>query len=276
MTKKILFAVLLIFCSFGVASAEIWAVKTDATNNTNSIININPFTGVVTSSFNAPNYASGNTNMGLAGWKNALYYTNADSNNGTVYIINPTNGNVSSSFTVSGGWGMDGLGYFSNASGSWIYTSGCSVDDVHRYQAANGSSPQFYWSDVSNPLSMAGDNGGAIYTVGNVGGKFGIWEMDPLADNNATWFGNSPSENIVGMAYDGKYLYLSDTDGKLFTMNNSGQLVNTLNVGYNLYALGSTEGSGNKVPLPPAAWLLISGLTGLVGMRRRINNILNM
>jgi len=85
------------------------------------------------------------------------------------------------------------------------------------------------------------------------------------------WFTNAPSEGIVGMAYDGTYLYISDTADKLYTINNAGQLVNTLQLDYALYGLGSTEGTGS-VPVPAAIWLLGSGLLGLAGIRRKIKN----
>jgi hypothetical protein len=263
----ILLILSLVLCVANVSYAvNIWGVQVGSASNT--LINIDPFTGVVSNTFTAPNFTPGNTDIGLAGYQNALFYTNADSENGKIYSISPVTGATVGSYTVSGGWEIDGLGYWSGSGNSYIFSSGCSVNDVHRYNAADGASPSFYWSDISNPLSMAGDNGGKIFTVGNnAAGQFGIWQMDPLSDVAGTFFGSSPSSSIVGMAYDGTYLYLSDLQNMLYTMDNSGNLVNSLSLGYTLYALGSSEGA--PVPEPSTLLLLGFGLAGIGLLRKR-------
>lgn len=267
-TLKIFIAVIACLMVTGIAYADVWGVR--AGTQGNEIININPFTGVVSQSFAAPNFAAANTRMGLAGWTSELFYTNTDSENDKVYVIDPTNGSTLNSFTVDGGWEIDGLGYWSNNVADYLYTSGCVVDDVHRYNAVNGADPFFYWSDISNPLTIAGDNGGRVFAVGaNATGRFGVWEMDPLVDVAGTFFANSPVSNIVGGAFDGTYLYLSDTSGSLYTLDNSGNLINTLALGYNLYALASTEGVPS-VPEPGTLLLISTGLAGFAAMRRRM------
>jgi hypothetical protein len=246
--------------------ADVWGVNPSAAGN--ELVNLDPFTGAIAQSFGLPSIAAGNTEIGLAGWSDELFYTNANTANGTIYVINPTNGSVTGSYAVSGGWEMDGLGYFADAGGSYIYTSGCSAEDVHRYNAVNGAGPQFYWSNLYDPRAVAGDNGGRIfsYAQNGYGGAWGIYEINPVASAPATLFAASPSTSIVGMAYDGTYLYLSDTQGMLYTMNNSGALVNSLNLGYTLYALGSTEGV--PVPLPGAVLLGMLGLSA-AGLKLR-------
>jgi len=251
----------------GTSHADVWGVNPSASGA--QLVNIDPLTGAISQSFSLSGLGiqTSNTEIGLAGWSNALYYTNANVANGTIYVIDPTNGSTTDSFTVSGGWEIDGLGYFAGGGGAYLYTSGCSVDDVHRYNAANGAGPQFYWSDSDDPQSMAGDNGGRIFTYSDDGQGWGIYEINPLVSTNMTWFAASPSADIVGMAYDGSYLYLSDTSNMLYTMNNGGQLINTLDLGYNLYALASTEGVP-YVPVPAAVLLGMLGLS-VAGVKLR-------
>jgi hypothetical protein len=275
MRKRVVFAVVLVSVMLFAASAWagealIWGVRPGS--NGMEIININPWTGAVGTTYAAPGVSSSsNTEIGLAGWTNALYYTNAETANGTIYSVNPTTGAMTSSYTVSGGWEIDGLGYWSGAAESYLYTSGCSVNDVHRYNAANGAAPQFGWSNVSDPQSMAGDNGGKIFTY--AGGN--VYELDPLNDvaplNSFAFAGVTGAVfNVVGMAFDGTYIYISDTNGKLYTLSMGGQLMNTVNLGYNLYALASTEGLPIGTPEPLSLLLVGAGLLGLGIVRKAL------
>lgn len=259
----------LLICINSTAFALVWGVNPGASGS--ELINIDPITGTIDTSYSlSGKITDTDTEIGLAGYAGSLYYTNADLNNGVFYTIDPSSGVQTGSFSVSGGWEIDGLGYYADGSGNWLYTSGCSVNDVHRYIAADGSDPTFFWSNLGYPSAMAGDNGGRIFSYGNVpGGAWGLYEIDPLVNTNATFFASSPSESIVGMAFDGTYLYLSDTNDMLFTMNLSGETVNSLDLGYTLYALGSTEGTPNAVPEPATMILLGSGLLGLASASRK-------
>jgi len=268
-TMRILVVMIACVLVAGLAQADVWGVRV-VPGAGNQLININPFTGVIAQTWVAPNSAPQNTNMGLAGWRDELFYTNADAENGKIYVIDPMTGATTRTFALDGGWAVDGLGYWSESAVDYLYTSGCSVDDVHRYLAADGADPQFYWSDVMNPMTIAGDNGGRVFTVGmnlQGQGRFGIWEMNPQVDLPATWFASSPSDSILGGAFDGIYLYLSDASGNLYTIDGSGNVVNTLGLdGYSLYALGSTEGTG---PEPGTIVLFGLGLAGLASIRRK-------
>jgi hypothetical protein len=266
--------VLILACG-GAATAGplIWGVNPAASGA--ELVNIDPLTGTINTSFDLPDSMIGanDTGIGLAGWSDTLFYINGDSDPGTLYFIDPTDGTVIDTSSLSGGWYVDGLGYWSGSGSAYIYTSGCSVNDTHRY-LASGSGPSFYWSDIYDPQAMAGDNGGKVFSYGQngTGGEWGIWGIDPLSSSAPlTFFADSPSETVVGMAYDGTYLYLSDLDGYLYTLDNSGELVNTLDLGYTLYALASSEGTPTPQPVPEPATIsmILCSIMGLALMRRK-------
>ncbi len=248
-------------------AALVWAV--DPTNSTGQgeLININPETGAVNKGFNLPagTFTPNDTNIGLAGWRDELFYINGDSDRARVTVIDPETGNTNRTFNISGGWFVTGLGYWSGNQGDYLYTCGCEVQDMHRYLAADGSDPTFFWSTVFDSKAVAGDNGGRIFTTARASEgdpDFDIYEIDPL--NNIPPINSfaAPSQDIRAMAFDGKFLYAADTSNNLFVMNpNTGAVLNTIQTPFTIWALASTEGA--PIPEPGSFVLATIGLAGL-------------
>ncbi len=93
----------------GTASAEasnIWGVNPSTVGA--ELININPFTGVIVQTYSLPNVTVTDTEIGLVGWTDALYYVNSDYDPGLVSVIDPEDGSVLYTFGVTGGWEIDG------------------------------------------------------------------------------------------------------------------------------------------------------------------------
>ena len=249
----------------------LWGVDTSGSGA--QLVNFNPLTGAESARYNLSTGGTGNHNIGLSGWTDELFYINGDVNPGNVIVIDPDNGSTLRTFSISGGWNVNGLGYFkaAGASSGYLYTSGCVVGDMHRYSAVDGSGPTFFWGDYDVTNAVGGDFGGRIFAP--VLGQNLICEASPTADMSVATFPCSFAQQIVGMAYDGVYLYASTTDNKVYTMNpNTGAVQNTISMPYALWGLGSTEGTETPqpspdIPLPAAAWMGLTLFAGLGAMR---------
>jgi hypothetical protein len=255
--------------SSAASAAMLWGVET-STDGAAQIVNIDPATGLVASQFAAPVGAKGNTQIGLAGSNDQLFYVDSDVSNAMVYVLSKT-GTLVQTFSISGNWNVNGLGYYKapGAAAGTLYTSGCSVGDMHTYSAIDGSGPTFYWGDaVPVANAVGGDYGGRIFAP--VTGQNLICEANPTIDEAPRTFSCAFAQQIVGMAYDGVNLYASTTDSKLYTMNaDTGAVLNTTTTPYVLWGLGSTEGTGTPVvPLPAAGWMGLTLLSGLGVFRR--------
>jgi hypothetical protein len=196
-------------------SAVIWGV--DPSGAGQELVAVNAFTGAEVTRLPLPSITSADTEIGLAGRGDTLYYINGDYDPGTVYILDTTDGSVKDTVTLTGGWDVDGLGWYGGVSG-YLYTAGCEVLDVHRYPAGGGD-PTFYWSDAYDPQAVGGDDTGRIFTTHNNDGVHIIAELDPVNNVPAINTFASPSQSVVGMAFDGDYLFVSDTQGMLYVLN---------------------------------------------------------
>lgn len=251
------------------ASSNIWGVRSDLTGS--QLVNLDPWTGAIKTSFDLPagSIGVGNTNIGLAGWKNELFFSDGDINRAKVWVLSPADGSVIRSFSVSGGWNVNGLGYYETSGGTaYLYTSGCSAGDMHRYQATDGSGPTYYWGgSVQVRQAVGGDAGGRIFAFESDAAH--IVEVDPLTSASKGTI-PSPSSTIVGLAFDGAYLFASDTNKNLYILDpDTGSIVNTVQTEAIFYGLGSTEGAPDKPKVPEPASLALLGIGGVALLLRR-------
>lgn len=269
MKRLVLFTVLavaLAISSTSYAGTSLWGVDPTAEK---PIINFDPVTGNVIKAYAAPGGITSYSTFGLAGWTNELFYVNNSNSSGGVSVIDPATGSVSNSFNLAGGWGVSGLGYWSPGGAGYLYTSGCSVGDVHRYSAVNGASPTYYWADgLTLPKSVAGDNGGRLFTYAQLNSVWGIYEISPTAQNTISLFSSWTDDDVMGMAFDGTYLYINDGEKNLYWFNNAGVLVNTTKLNNMFYDIASTEGVPVGTPEPLSLLLVGAGLLGLGIVRK--------
>ena len=239
--------------SMGAANADSpsWVWGVDPASTDNELVLLDAWTGTEYARFALPTISSGDMEQGLAGESAQLYYVNGDVNDSKVYLLDPTDGSTLGTVILldGDGWDVDGLGNY-NGSAGYLYSSGCPVEDLHRYPAVGGL-PTYYWSTIYDPKTVGGDDTGRIYTYGQLDDEYGDWviaQIDP--ENNVAPLNTftSPSEDPVGMAYDGTDLYVSDTSDMLYILDrDDGTVLNSLDLGFTLYALAVTE------ELPPPA-----------------------
>lgn len=250
----VVLTVALIMCVLPMASAvsansvgPSWIWGTDPASTDKELVLLDAWTGTEYARLALPGDPSGDTELALAGESAQLYYVNGDDSDATVYRLNPQDGSTLGTVTITGGWDVDGIGNYGGG-GGYLYTSGCGAEDLHRYSAAGGG-PTFYWSNVDDPQAVGGDDTGRIFTTSYNGTHHRIAEVDPVNGPFVDPLNifDSPSQSVVGMAFDGTYLYVSDTNNMLYILDpDDGTVENSLDLGYTLYALAVTE------VIPPA------------------------
>ena len=201
------------------------------------------------------------TRIGLAGSQNyELYYIDGDASDGQMYVLDSLDGSVKSTLD----WytrEIDGLGYESVPPHYYFYTSGCSNADMHRH---GGGSLVYWWggTDVVARGAVGSDDYGRIFTTW-FGGS--IMEVDPLDQFWNRSMGTNLTD-IVGMAYDGTYLYASTLGNMVYVLDpDTAAVLNETQMDYTFYALGAAT----VIPIPSALILGSFGLGLVAWLRRR-------
>jgi hypothetical protein len=250
----VLAASILLFASD--ASAAIFGIQ----RGTGLIVNVNPATGAINSSFAAPAGLTGTqTNLGLSGAESGtvLLYRNQNANATLVHRLNPNTGAVLTTFAAQS-WPVDGLSYENLGGVHSVFYSHTSVD-VHR-SSGYTATEAFNITGLAPVGALGGDGNGREF--GNFTDGF-IHEYNPSSGANIRSYAR-PSADVQGMAFDGTSLYVSNGAGQIFTLNpDTGAILNTATV-----SGGALWGLGSAIPEP--ASLALFGLAGIaVSIRRR-------
>lgn len=263
------------------------------------IVRIDPNTGAVLGSFAAPiKPLQGDTRAGLSiadGGKTLLYQLG---NNGPglevpgreiLYGLDPYTGAVK--FQTQGlgtSFGPDGISWESQGGSTFTFINHANpIPDIHRIEniGSPGEQEIIFWGPTQFPSpfnhsvgGLGGDgNGrefGVFLDINNLfGGHPFIGEFDPFVnDPNFLNTFIAPANDIVGLAFDGQYLYASSASGSFYTLDpNTGTITNSVQ----LPALFFPDGSPAPyrfdiaaVPEPASISLVVVGVIG-IGLARR-------
>lgn len=229
------------------------------------IVRVDTTTGAVVGNLAPPvAVAANHTNLGLSLAEGGTSLLFMDSNvNSTLYRLDPTTGAVLSTHSTAG-FATNGLSYEEIGGQDFVYLSHASTD-VHRKGPGFNGGESFFFTPGS-PVSLGGDGFGRQFvalTNGNIA------EYNPSSGAVLNSFAG-PS-GVRGLAFDGTYLYVSNSNGQLLTLNAStGSVLTTVTVaGGGLFDLAAAPGV-TAVPAPPAVLLGLLGATGATfGLRVR-------
>ena len=206
------------------------------------------------------------TKIGLAGSQNyELYYYNDDVADRQIYVLNSLDASVNRQIQLGFGEPINGLGYEGGTPHGYLYASGCTSTDMHRHNAVDGSLSEFWWGGpyvVGIRDAVGGDDYGRIFAPSPYNSV--IYEFNPLDEywNRAM---DTDLSDIVGMAYDGTYLYASTLNNMVYVLNpDTAAVLHQTKMDCTFYALGAAT----VIPAPSGIFLSGFGVV-LAGWLRR-------
>ncbi|UCE27019.1 MAG: hypothetical protein JSW52_11830 [Candidatus Coatesbacteria bacterium] len=172
---------------------------------TEKIYKINPDTGAVVSSFNAP--GSWPTGLTLVG----TYLWNADWGEGKIYQINPNTGAVVRSFDSPGVLPI-GLAW----DGACLWNVDRERDEINKIDPKTGLVINSFNSPGPSPDGLVWDG---TYLWNSDWGTEEIYKIDPDTGTVVEFF-DSPEVWPAGLAWDGGYLWNADSwNGRIYRVD---------------------------------------------------------
>ncbi len=167
-------------------------------------------------------------------------------------------------------WGVEGGQYTGSNTVTFQKVAGATQNvstavNPTQITTKTSSSLPYQNTDLSNTITALNANLGAGQSVeGASPSSAGIWDVTS-SGNISNWASNGPASQITGPATVALYSMTGTgtTTSKLQTVTNGTVTFSSAGL---VFSPGSTT---PPVPLPPAVWLLGSGLLGLAGVARR-------
>lgn len=231
---------------------QLWGIQPA----TNRIVRVDPVSGNVLSGFTPPGGLLQPTQqfggLSIAEHGNTLIYQNPVANPTSLFRINPDTGALLSTEFMPATAPPEFRAGLS-------YQSGAGLGGLNAIYAINDGSPVQRQDGYSNSTLVNHTPSGATF-AGALGGDdtgraflafgTGIIEFDPFNVN--VTIRNLPAPigaAVGGLAFDGQFLYLSDLNGRLFTLNpNTGAVLRNVVV-----STGPLIGLAARIPEPGTA-----------------------
>lgn len=175
-------------------------------------------------------------------------------------------------------WAVEGGQYTqSNSTTNWKnagvaqFLTTVSGNDTASKLANDNTANLVHWATLSQDVTQINTNsGGANSVEGPVPATAGVWDAVNPTTTSSGWYGNGPvTSNTTGGGAENLYYV---TGGGSTGAKVAFSSIATASLSASGLTL-SGAGSPPPVPLPPAVWLLGSGLLGLAGVARRKSKV---